>query len=118
MPNTVAYSAAVVGKAPTHIEELVERRRKEEEEKAAVAVQARASASTMARSGTTASSPSSPLVRESSGISSSNNGDEKTMRLSFRAVPALHFVKVEEGEREKVEAAGGDVGDKGMKQKF
>ena len=101
VPSTVAYSAAVVGAAPTHLQELVESKKKKDDSASEAASASAAAAATTTEAPKAASVPS-PVARPSAESSRA-----KGMRLSFRAVPALDFVAVErEGEKDEREEVG------------
>ena len=97
VPSTVAYSAAVVGAAPTHLQELVESKKKDDSASEAASASAAAAA-------TTTEAPKSASVPSPVACPSAESSRAKGMRLSFRAVPALDFVAVErEGEKDERE---------------
>ena len=97
VPSTVAYSAAVVGAAPTHLQELVESKKKDDSASEAASASAAAAA-------TTTEAPKSASVPSPVALPSAESSRAKGMRLSFRAVPALDFVAVErEGEKDERE---------------
>ena len=99
VPSTVAYSAAVVGAAPTHLQELVESEKKKKDDSASEAASASAAAAATTTEAPKSASVPSPVARPSAESSRA-----KGMRLSFRAVPALDFVAVErEGEKDERE---------------
>ena len=97
VPSTVAYSTAVVGAAPTHLQELVESEKKDDSASEAASASAAAAA-------TTTEAPQSASVPSPVARPSAESSRAKGMRLSFRAVPALDFVAVErEGEKDERE---------------
>ena len=104
VPSTVAYSAAVVGAAPTHLQELVESEKKKKDDSASESALASASAAAAA---TTTEAPKAASVPSPVARPSAESSRAKGMRLSFRAVPALDFVAVErEGEKDEREEVG------------
>lgn len=110
VPSTVAYSAEVVGAAPTHLQELVATSEKKKREESASNEAASAAAAMMTRVEAPKSAfVSSPVARTIPESSSSDKSRAKGMRVSFRAIPALEFVAVgrvgEKEEREEVGAA-------------
>ena len=95
VPSTVAFGASVVGAPPAHVEELVAEERREARATAEKAAATRAAAAGVASRETQKNAATSTRT-----TTDSEGAREEWIGVHFRAVEALHLVKVEADEEE------------------